>query len=69
MPKGIEHVDARISAMRLALRAIVDALADKRIVERTDITNRLVRDEQHQGDATATAELIEQVRDLRKFLA
>ncbi len=68
MTKGIERVDARSSAMRLALRAIVDALADKRVIERSDITNRLLRDEQHLGGATASVDLIEQVRDLRRFL-
>ena len=67
MTKGIEHVDAGIFAMRLALRAIIDAPADKRIVERSDITNRLRSDEQHLGDAAA--DLIEQVRDLCKFPA
>jgi hypothetical protein len=66
--KGIEDVDARFSAMRLALRALVDALADKGVIMRSDVTNRLRDREQHVGGVAQSAELIDQLEDLRKFL-
>ncbi len=68
MTKGIETIDARFSAIRLALRTIVDALADKRVVERSDITNRLRNQEEHMGHVAGSADLIDQLRDIRKFL-
>jgi hypothetical protein len=68
MTKGIEEVDPRLSAMRMALRAVVDALTDKGLVGRSDIINRLREREQHMGDVAGSADLIDQLRDLRKFL-
>lgn len=69
MTKGIETADARYAALRFAVRAIVDALADNKVITHADIIGRLRHQEEHLGHATETAELIEQLRDLRKFLA
>jgi hypothetical protein len=68
MTKGIEDADAQVSALRLALRAIVDALAEGKVVERTDITNLIRRQEEHAGDSVESADVIHQLRELRKLL-
>lgn len=68
MPKGIEDIDARYAALRFALKAVVDALAEKSVIDRSDITSRIRRHEQHVPDAAPSDDLTHELQELRKLL-